>query len=431
MMSTDNEHKASIYGLPEGWRMTQLRHLVTCLDGKRVPLNAEQRGERTGTIPYFGANGIVDYINEWLFDDELILLGEDGAPFFIPYRDVAFLIKGKVWVNNHAHVLRPSEKVNTRFLVYALNCTNYRPYVNGSTRDKLTQDEMNRILIPLPICDIQSDIASFLDRETAKLDQLVEKKQRLIELLQEKRQALITQAVSKGLDPNVPMKDSGIPWLGEVQANWDVCKLNVRYSIELGKMLDEKRIGGKFLLRYLRNQDVQWGDINTEDLPEMDIDDSERERYTVTNGDLLVCEGGDIGRAAIWRGNDNEIGFQKALHRVRPRTTGRDTSEFLYFVLFAAKHCGVFDENGNKATISHLTGERFRQYRFAFPPLDVQQKIVEYIARSETQLRTLISKLEKSVVLLGQYRQALISAAVTGQIDVREATITTEEVVTS
>jgi len=291
--------------------------------------------------------------------------------------------------------------------------------------------DIYKIWAAIPPFEEQIAIVSFLDQQISKLDQLLEKKKRLIELLQEKRQVIITQAVTKGLNPNVPMKDSGIEWLGEVPAHWEVCKLNFRYSIELGKMLDEKRIRGKSLVRYLRNQDVQWGYINTEDLPEMDIEISERDRYTVKNGDLLVCEGGDIGRAAIWRGNDNEIGYQKALHRVRPRVNERDTPEFFYFVLVAAKHRGVFNETDNKATIPHLTGEKFRQYRFAFPPIEEQREIVDYLAHIESQYRILKSKLERSTILLDQYRQALITAAVTGQIDVREKMTVSAETISA
>ncbi|CAG5089476.1 Restriction modification system DNA specificity domain [Thermobacillus xylanilyticus] len=303
--------------------------------------------------------------------------------------------------------------------------------LGGGVRQSIKFEDIKRLPIICPPLEEQRSIVSFLDQQTAKLDELVEKKQRLIDLLQEKRQALITQAVTKGLNPNVPMKDSGIEWLGEVPAHWEVCKLNFRYSIELGKMLDEKRIRGKSLVRYLRNQDVQWGYINTEDLPEMDIEISERDRYTIKNGDLLVCEGGDIGRAAIWRGNDNEIGYQKALHRVRPRVNERDTPEFFYFVLVAAKHRGVFNETDNKATIPHLTGEKFRQYRFAFPPIEEQREIVDYLAHIESQYRILKSKLERSTILLDQYRQALITAAVTGQIDVREKMTVSAETISA
>src|SRR5699024_4267821 len=142
-------------------------------------------------------------------------------------------------------------------------------------------------------------IARFLDAKTERIDALIEKKRTLLERLAEKRQALITQAVTKGLDPDAPMKDSGIDWLGQIPAHGDIAPLYSRYEVALGKMLDESQISGDHLLKYFRNIDVQWDDISLDELPEMDIKPDEYERYTVKLDDILVCEGGEVGRAAL------------------------------------------------------------------------------------------------------------------------------------
>ena len=130
----------------------------------------------------------------------------------------------------------------------------------------------------------QRTIAAFLDRETAKIDALVARKERLIELLQEKRSALVTRTVTRGLDPNVPMKDSGVEWLGEIPAHWDVAPVYARYEVALGKMLDGKQVTGESLGRYLRNVDVQWDAVQVDDLPEMDFSQLERNRYLLLPG---------------------------------------------------------------------------------------------------------------------------------------------------
>ena len=279
--------------------------------------------------------------------------------------------------------------------------------------------DMKNIVLGVPSETEQTQIARFLDHETARIDALIEEQQRLIELLKEKGQAVISHAVTKGLDPMVPMKNSGVEWLGEVPAHWQVCKLSFRYSVELGKMLDEKKNTGTNPLPYLRNQDVQWGRINIDGLPLIDIEPSEYERYTVRLGDLLVCEGGDVGRAAIWRRKGNKIGYQKALHRLRPESPSRDTAEFFFFSLMAAKALGVFEESDTKATISHLPAEKFRQYRFAFPPIEDQQEIASVLREKRKRSTETISHAENTITLLQERRSALISAAVTGKIDVR------------
>lgn len=283
----------------------------------------------------------------------------------------------------------------------------------------LRYNNFAQLSLPFPAISEQITIGAFLDHETARIDALIEEQQRLIELLKEKRQAVISHAVTKGLDPTVPMKDSGVAWLGYVPAHWGVCKLSFRYFVELGKMLDEKKNTGTNPLPYLRNQDVQQGVINTDGLPLIDIEPSEYERYTVRLGDLLVCEGGDVGRAAIWRHKDSRIGYQKALHRLRPESPTRDTAEFFFYSLMAAKTLGVFEESDMKATISHLPAEKFRQYRFAFPPFDDQQEIASVLECKLQRSNETISYAENTIGFLQERRSALISAAVTGKIDVR------------
>ncbi|MBX3380849.1 MAG: restriction endonuclease subunit S, partial [Phycisphaeraceae bacterium] len=135
-------------------------------DDLRKPVNAEERARRGGRFPYYGATGQVGWIDDFLMDGEYVLLGEDGAPFLDPSRDKAYMVSGKSWVNNHAHVLRGIEGVcRNRFLLHALNHADYRGYANGTTRLKLTQTAMRRLPIPLPPPREQ-------DRIVAKIEEL-------------------------------------------------------------------------------------------------------------------------------------------------------------------------------------------------------------------------------------------------------------------
>ena len=185
--------------IPVHWGVRKLKQLVECLDGRRIPLNSDQRGRIQGEYPYWGANCIVDYINDWLYDEELVLLGEDGAPFFDKSKSVAFFVTGKIWVNNHAHVLRP-KTVKGQYLAYALNVVDYKEYIDGSTRDKLTQLSMGTISLPIPPLPEQQAIAAYLDRETARLDGLKARMETLLARLQEYRAALISAAVTGKID---------------------------------------------------------------------------------------------------------------------------------------------------------------------------------------------------------------------------------------
>lgn len=189
--------------IPGHWAVKKLAWLTKCLDGRRVPLNAEERGRLQGDYPYWGANSIVDHVGKWLFDEELVLLGEDGAPFFDRTRPVAFRVSGRIWVNNHAHVLRPGRKIDADFLAHALNCVDYRMFIDGTTRDKLTQGDMNAVQIQCPDVAEQRAIAEFLARETARIDALVAKVRDAIARLKELRTALISAAVTGKIDVRV------------------------------------------------------------------------------------------------------------------------------------------------------------------------------------------------------------------------------------
>ncbi|HRM70076.1 MAG TPA: restriction endonuclease subunit S [Thauera phenylacetica] len=210
-------------------------------------------------------------------------------------------------------------------------------------------------------------------------------------------------------------KDSGVEWLGEVPGHWATPPLYLRYSVELGKMLDSSRITGDHLVPYLRNVDVQWGRINFDDLPEMDIEASEYGRYTVAPGDLLVCEGGEVGRAAIVPERSSTIGFQKALHRLRALADDEHPA-FMYFTLSWAALRGVFNQGG-LSTIAHLTGEQLRKYRFPKPPITEQARIAAFLDRETAKIDALVAEQQNLIALLKEKRQALISHAVTKGLD--------------
>ena len=289
----------------------------------------------------------------------------------------------------------------------------------GSTFDELSKDKLESLIVLNPTHDEQAAIARFLDRETAKIDALVAKMERLIELLQGKRTALITHAVTKGLDPNVPMKDSGVEWLRQVPAQWAIAPVYTRYEVALGKMLDAKRITGDSPGHYVRNVDVQWDAVNTYDLPQMDFAPHERDRYRLLPGDLLVCEGGEVGRTAIWRGANKECFYQKAIHRLRPRSC-RDTPRFFFYVMYSLAMRKIFAAGSNPNTIDHLTAVKLSHHRLAFPPSDEQRAIATLLDQETARIDALVTRVHDAIERLKELRTALISAAVTGKIDVRE-----------
>ena len=210
---------------------------------------------------------------------------------------------------------------------------------------------------------------------------------------------------------------SSITNRGNIPLGWENPPVYARYSVQLGKMLDEKRITGAHLAPYLRNVDVQWNSINTLDLPEMDFSEEDREHYALRIGDLLICEGGEVGRTAEWNGELLECFFQKAIHRLRPITQKDEPRFFRYFMRMAVDR-GDFTVSA-ASTIQHLTAEKLRVVRYPAPPRETQRAIADYLDRETARLDALLAAKERVLGLLAEKRRALITRAVTRGLDHR------------
>jgi type I restriction enzyme S subunit len=288
----------------------------------------------------------------------------------------------------------------------------------NTIRMKIPMDKLNKVLLPFPPIKEQTAIAEFLARKTVQIEQAIAQKERLIKLLKERRQILIHKAVTRGLNPHFKLKHSGVDWIGEIPEHWEVIPLKHRFEVQLGKMLDSQRITGKKSAPYLRNIDVQWGKINTIDLPLMDFSNSDREKFSLKKDDLLVCEGGEIGRCAIWSEQLTECFYQKALHRIRPANAETNSVNFLFYLMFIASKRGLFNATSNVSTIEHLTAEKLKNHRFPFPPIKEQKQIVVYIENVSAKIETAISCKQKEIEKLKEYKTVLINSAVTGKINV-------------
>src|SRR3989304_5273122 len=188
-------------GLPGGWVWARLENCIEILDGQRVPINSEERNKRIAgkatseLYPYYGATGQVGWIDDYLFDEELILLGEDGAPFFEPTKQKAYIIRGKSWVNNHAHVLRARNGIPNGYIKYYLDIVTYHKFVSGTTRLKLNQSAMRRIPVPIAPSNEQKLIVSEIEKQFSRLDEAVAGLKRVKANLKRYKAAVLKAAV--------------------------------------------------------------------------------------------------------------------------------------------------------------------------------------------------------------------------------------------
>ena len=297
---------------------------------------------------------------------------------------------------------------------------------NGLTRVGLTQYALDNVRVPLPPTAERREIATFLVRETAKIDTLIAEQQRLIELLKEKRQTVVSHAVTRGLDPDAPMKPSGVEWLGDVPAHWDVVSLGKvtlsRCDGPFGSGLksDHYTESGA---RVIRLQNIKSGHFADGDEAFVDLDyfRAELMGHNVETDDLLIAGLGDerntVGRACVAPADIAPALVKADCFRFR-LDASRVTSDFAAAQLSSGSRAdaGVL---ASGSTRSRIPLSVMSTRKLALPPIIEQTSIVNFIQAHDLSFNTLTAEAERAITLLQERRAALISAAVTGKIDVR------------
>lgn len=179
--------------IPKEWEVSTIEQICDILDSNRRPLNSVQRNEMKGNIPYYGANGIVDYVNDFLFDEDLILLAEDGGNFEdYTNKPIAYRISGKSWINNHAHILKPKDNYNFDWIFYSLEHKDITDFVQGGTRSKLNQKDLRKITITLPPILEQALYSNIFNEIDNKIDQYQQQRQDFTQLKKALMEQLLT-----------------------------------------------------------------------------------------------------------------------------------------------------------------------------------------------------------------------------------------------
>jgi len=321
-------------------------------------------------------------------------------------------------------VARPINDLPAWYIELALRTPNaveeMRRHSRGVTdfRLRLYWEEFKTLVVPFPPAVDRVAIATFLDRETAKIDALIAEQEKLITLLQEKRQAVISHAVTKGLDPNVPMKDSGVEWLGEVPAHWDRIQLGrACHKIADGPHFSPTYVDDGVLFLSARNIRVDgWQLDDAKYVSEKDYQEFCR-RITPQKGDVLYTKGGTTGIARVV---DLDSKFQVWVH-VAVLKIAKDVAD-PHFTAYALNSIGCYEQSQlhtRGATNQDLGLTRMVKIWMAHPPVLEQVRIVQYLDHETAKMDVLVDDVKRAADLLKERRAALISAAVTGQIDVR------------
>ncbi|MEE9095384.1 restriction endonuclease subunit S [Pseudarthrobacter phenanthrenivorans] len=316
--------------------------------------------------------------------------------------------------------------IRPKFLSYLLRAYDLQKVfysMGGGLRQSMKYSDMKWLPVVLPPESTQQAITEYLDRETAQIDELIGKQERLIGLLAEKRQALITHAVTKGLDPSAPTKPSGVPCQGPVPEHWTVQPLKNLIRMQTGVTLGKDFSGVETeTYPYLRVANVQIGYVDLNEVKEINLPKEVAATSILRAGDVLMTEGGDrdkLARGCIWEAPIAPCVHQNHIFAVR--TGNQLLNEFLVLALDADPARSYFYLTGKQSTnLASTNSTTVKNYRFGVPPMDEQHRIVDHLGRKTRHIDDLVDKANAVIFKLKERRSALIAAAVTGKIDVRE-----------
>jgi type I restriction enzyme S subunit len=414
--------------VPEHWNRTALKFLADYQNG--YPFKPDERGE-TG-LPIIRISQLTGddepaYYSGTL-DERVKVRNGDLLFSWSATIDSYIWNKGEAWLNQHIFRVSPSKEADKRYLYYAIK--HVAPKLadfdaHGSTMRHIKKESLGeKIYVPL-VFD-QGLIATFLDRETAKIDALIAEQQRLIELLQEKRQAVISHAVTKGLNPDAPMKDSGVEWLGEVPEHWTITRLGritlARCDGPFGSGLkSEHYVDSGVLVVRLQNIKSTGYDSTVSAFIDLQYYSERLGDHDVEPGDLLIAGLGDdnnhVGRACVAPYDLGAAMVKADCFRFRLAAEVA-IPEFIASSLntSAPFHGGTLSSG---STRSRIPLSMMASREVALPPLEEQMEILSEIKSKLSAVDQLKREGEEAIGLLQERRSALISAAVTGQIDVR------------
>lgn len=389
---------------PKHWTRKKLKHVASLRSGESITADSIKD---EGDFPVYGGNGLRGYTGHYTHEGEFVLIGRQGALC----GNVNYAMD-RFWASEHAVVVTRLGDDDLTWLGELLRYLDLNRLSQSAAQPGISTEEVSNVLLAVPPLEEQRAISAYLKSETARLDALVAAKQRLIELLAEKRKAIIATAITRGLDPKVKLRDSGVPWLGEIPAHWEIERArwlfrerDVRSTTGEEEMLTVSHLTG------------------VTPRSEKDVNMFEAE----TNEGYKLCEPGDLVINTLWAWM-GAMGIAPVKGIVSPAYNVYEPGPRLApAYIDALVHLPVFAQEvtryskGVWSSRLRLYPEGFFEVYLPVPPEEEQRAVVDHIARETAKLDAVRAATERTIALLKQRRSALITAAVTGQLELKES----------
>lgn len=400
------------YKIPNNWCWTYLtKGMAECWDKYRKPINATERNKRLGNIPYYGATGQVGWIDDYLTDEHLVLIGEDGAPFLDLLKNKAYIIKGKSWVNNHAHILKSFyDEVGNKYLCNYLNVFNYKGYINGTTRLKLTQKNLDIIPIPLPPLNEQQRIVNRIESLFVKLDRAKELIENTLAQFEQNKMAILHKA-----------------FIGELTAKWrkeNNIDLSSWQDYQLKDICEKITDGthnspintdlGDYMYITAKNIKEEGIDLSKITYVSSDIHEKIYARCNVEFGDVLYIKDGATTGIATINTIKEQFSLLSSVAVLKPKKN-KLLAKYLVYKLNSNEVRNMMINNMSGVAITRLTLTKIKQAKMKFPTIEEQQEIVNILDKllaKYNKIKNLEQQLEKIELL----KKAILAKAFRGEL---------------
>ena len=439
-MKTYNNYKNSndtwLGSIPHQWVVSNLKHFVDIINGyafKSEDYSDEggvpiiRIGDISNSIDVSNAKRVttknLHELDRYIIKRGDLLLAMTGATIG---KNAKYDSDDISYVNQRVGLLRGKGSLTQSFLRYYIESSLFREFISlasaGSAQENISASQVGSLRFALPQIDEQTKIAQYLDHQTAIIDQLILQKEKLIELLKEKRQAVINEAVTKGLNPNAKMKDSGIEWLGEVQDHWDIAKMKYGCHFILdGTHGSYERVDDGYRLLSVRNIIDSKFTFRDDDSRVSERDYLEiSSKFRILENDIqLAIVGATLGKVAIVEKMDEPFVTQRSLATVRANTNNCIPKYLYYFLSSSSFQNYLWLSTSYSAQPGVYLGT-IQKCPLPLPSLSEQDEIISHLVDRLSSYDSLTSCISQQIEKLKEYRQSIISEAVTGKIDVRD-----------
>ncbi|AXA85268.1 restriction endonuclease subunit S [Lysobacter oculi] len=397
--------------LPAHWGVSPMKRLLDIQNGADYKHIEAEDG-----YPVLGSGGQFTFATDYIYDGESVLLGRKGTI------DRPLHVKGRFWTVDTMYWSRIRPDVCGRFCYYAATTIPFGLYSTNTALPSMTKAALDAHFLASPPLEEQRSIANLLDRETAKIDALIAEQEKLLALLAEKRQAAISHAVTRGLDPNAPMKDSGIAWLGEVPAHWEITRLGVILDA-IGDVDHFMPASVEQGVPYLMTGDLKEfvSEVSLEGCKQVSDEDylALSRKIKSSKGDVIMARYATIGTSMYV---DVDTDFLVSYSCVTLKANHSKVSGlYLFQYMRSDAFRQAVEGQVNTNTQGNVGINHLKNISVVLPPITEQAGIAAFVGSETATIDEMKAEAERAITLLRERRSALIAAAVTGKIDVRGA----------